>query len=221
MIPTPRALFHRLLSRRAGHLARRLAPHIPPGASVLDVGSGTGHNARALRDRIGGACREADVVDFHVVGAGPVLFVGTHLPFPDDAVDVCLLAFVLNFAEDPEALLRDAGRVASRRVLLLQSTCRGPWARAALRGRGWFQGPFAFRLCRATGLIPPARYPLRRRLLSREQLEAAVAGAGLILERVEPEPGFASISRDLWVLGHPPGPSPPNGPPPGPVEPPA
>jgi len=204
MIPSPLVLFHRLLSRRAEHLARRLIPHIPPGASLLDVGSGTGHNARALRVGTGGTCLEADVVDFHVVGAGPILFGGTRLPLADDAVEVCLLAFVLSYPENPVALLREAGRVASGRVLVLQSTCRGRWGRVALRARNWLQGPIAFGACRTLGLIPPARSPLlARRLFSRDQLEAVVAEAGLILERVEPEPGSGSISRDLLVLDRP------------------
>ena len=71
MIGTLRAAFHHRLRRRARHLAGRIAPHLPAGATVLDVGSGTGHNAEALRARGAHTCTEADVVDFHVVGVGP------------------------------------------------------------------------------------------------------------------------------------------------------
>ncbi len=202
MIVSPGALFHRLLDRRADHLAGRLVPHLRAGASLLDVGSGTGHNARALQLRSGGPCLETDVVDFHVVGPGPILFDGSRLAFPDDVVDVCMLAFVLSYTADPAGLLRDAGRVASRRVLLLQSTCRGPWSRTALHCRSWLQGALAFRLCRALGLIPPAKSWLRpRRLFAREEVEAIIAEAGLTLVGVEAEPGFAAaISRDLFIL---------------------
>ena len=51
MIGPLRAAFHRRLRRRSGHLAGRIAPHLPAGATVLDIGSGTGHNAEALRAR--------------------------------------------------------------------------------------------------------------------------------------------------------------------------
>ena len=51
MIAALRADFHRRLRRRASHLAGRVAPHLPMGATVLDIGSGTGHNAEALRAR--------------------------------------------------------------------------------------------------------------------------------------------------------------------------
>jgi SAM-dependent methyltransferase len=202
-----RAMFHRRLRRRAERLACRLAPHLPAGASLLDIGSGTGHNARALRLRTGGTCLEADVVDFHVVGGGPMLFDGMRLPLSDDEVDVSLVIHALTYSEDPAALLREAGRVASRGVVLIQSTYRGRWGRFYLLVRMWFQGRFSFWLCRALGLIPPVPDPLRpRRIFSREHVEAIVGHSGLILrclepERKEPEYNLASrTSRDLLVL---------------------
>jgi SAM-dependent methyltransferase len=201
-----RAVFHRRLRRRAGHLARRIAPHLPAGATVLDIGSGTGHNAEALRVQGRSVCAEADVVDFHVVGDGPVLFDGARLPFADGVFDACLLAFVLSYTDDPAALLREAGRVASRRVLVLQSSPRGRAGRIALRLRGWIQAPLAFRLSAGLHLIPPAPMPLhRRRLLSRERVGDLADEAGLKLTRVIPEPGlFGLVSRDLFVLKRPP-----------------
>jgi SAM-dependent methyltransferase len=200
-----RAAFHRRLRRRAERLALRLASYLPAGARLLDIGSGTGHNARALRRRAGRTCLEADVVDFHVVGDGPMLFDGVHLPLPDDAVDVSLIIHVLTYAEDPAALVREAGRVATRGVLLVQTTYRGPWGRAFLTLRGFVQGRLSFRLCRALGLIPPVHDALRPlRVFSRERLEALVGEAGLVLRRLEPEPGRTSSSRDLLVLDRPP-----------------
>ena len=204
MIPFLSTLFHHLMSRRAGSLARRLSPHLPPGASLLDIGSGTGHNAVALRAATGSPCLEADTVDFHVVGPGPIRFDGVRLPLGDGAVDVCLIAFVLNYAADPVALLREAGRVAARRVILVHSTGSGRWSRAALVGRNWWQGWFAFQLARGLGLIPPVRLPRQpNRFFQRERVEEIIARAGLIPTHFEPEPGFAAISRDLWIADSP------------------
>lgn len=197
------SFFHRRLRRRAEHLAGRLAGHLPVGASVLDVGSGTGHNAEAIRNRLGMRCVEADVVDFHVVGPGPVVIGGTTLPFGEGEFDACVIAFVLSFVDDPVAMLREASRVAGGRVLLLQSTCRGGWSRACLWVRGRIQGPMAFEACRRLGLIPPVRSPMNRpRRLNRDELRQIIARAGLVVEAVEPERGFASISRDLFVLSN-------------------
>jgi SAM-dependent methyltransferase len=197
-----RAIFHRRMRRRAELLARRLAPYLPPAARLLDIGSGTGHNARALRVRTGGSCLEADVVDFHVVGGGPILFDGVHLPLRDDEVDVSLIIHALSYSEDPVALLREAGRVASRGVILIQSTYRGPRGRVFLLVRSWVQGRLSFWLCRALGLVPAVPDPLRpRRMLSREHLAAIIGRSGLFVRRLEPEQDLASrTSRDLLVL---------------------
>ncbi len=202
MIGPLRAAFHRRLRRRAGHLAGRIAPHLPTEATVLDIGSGTGHNAEALRARGARTCVELDVVDFHAVGVGPVLFDGARLPFADRVFDACLLAFVLRYPDDPAALLREAGRVASRRVLVLQSSPRGRAGRIVLRLRSWVQGQIAFRLCATLRLIPPSQAPLRaRRMLSRERVGELADEAGLKLARVVPEPGLLGlVSRDLFVL---------------------
>jgi SAM-dependent methyltransferase len=197
-----RGALHRRLRRRARHLAWRIAPHLPTGATVLDIGSGTGHNAEALRARGARACVEADVVDFHVVGVGPVMFDGARLPFADRVFDASLLAFVLRYPDDPAAVLREAGRVASGRVLVLQSSPRGRSGRIALWLRSWVQGRVAFRLCATLRLIPPSPTPLRpRRMLSRERVDELADEAGLTVARVVPETGLLGlVSRDLFVL---------------------
>jgi SAM-dependent methyltransferase len=202
MIEPLRTAFHRRLHGRADALAGRIAPHLPADATVLGIGSGTGHNALALRSRGTRACVEADVVDFHAVGSGPILFDGVRLPFADRVFDASLLVFVLSYPDDPAALLRDAARVASNRVLVLQSIPRGWAGRTALRLRSWIQGRVAFRLCAILRLVPPARAPLRpQRMLSREQLGELADAAGLTLAQVVPEPGFLGlVSRDLFVL---------------------
>jgi SAM-dependent methyltransferase len=175
---------------------------VPSGATVLDIGSGTGHNAEALRVRGELRCAEVDVVDFHVVGGGPVLFDGARLPFGDRVFDACILAFVLSYTDDPAGLLREAGRVASQRVLVLQSSPRGRAGQLALWVRGWLQGRLAFRICSILRLIPPSPSPLRqRRLLSRERVGDLADESGLTLARVVPESGLLGlVSRDLFVL---------------------
>src|SRR5262249_61915842 len=120
------------------------------------------------------------VVDFHVVGGGPVLFDGARLPFADRGFDACLLAFVLSYTDDPAALLREAGRVASRRVLVLQSSPRGRAGRIALRLRGWVQGRVALRLFAPPPPTPPPPTPLPpRRPLLRQRVRRPAATAGV------------------------------------------
>lgn len=201
-----RGLLERRLEARAERLARWLVPHLPPGARLLDIGSGTGHNAVALRRLSGGTCVEVDVVDFHLAGEGPLLFDGERLPIAEERVDVGLLIHVLSFAGRPATLLREAGRVASRGVVVIQTVYHGLHGRLFLRFRGWLLGRGAFRACRALGLIPWAPDPLAvRRRFSPGELESIVRDAGLVLLRAESKGGFASLtSRTLLVLARPP-----------------
>jgi SAM-dependent methyltransferase len=196
-------MLERLLERRAEALARRIAPFLPAGGSALDIGCGTGHNGaalRALRPQL--TVWEADVVDIKVVGAPPVLIHDAVLPFPQDRFDCGLLLFVLQYPADPVPLLREAHRVITQRLLVLQSTWGDALARWLLRGREWLQGAGAFHVARRTGLIRPCPCPLRpARLMDRPHLEDLFRASGWTVHRRQEErwPG-TRLSRDLYVL---------------------
>ncbi len=101
--------------------------------SLLDVGCSHGRLARDVAARVGathvrgvdvrvpaGCAIDADVYDGH------------HLPFGDASFDAVLLSDVLHHAEEPEALLGEALRVA-RRVVAVKDHCAfGPASRAML-----------------------------------------------------------------------------------------
>jgi hypothetical protein len=56
-------LLERLLRRRAERLVRFILPELPAVGPILDVGSGTGHNAECLVGISPLEVIEADVVD--------------------------------------------------------------------------------------------------------------------------------------------------------------
>jgi SAM-dependent methyltransferase len=88
-----------------------VAPHIPHGATVLDVGAWDGSLARLLADRK--ACRPllVDVVDKNQSGLPFRRFDGVHLPLaPGERFDVVQLLYVLHHAADDHALLTEARR---------------------------------------------------------------------------------------------------------------
>jgi SAM-dependent methyltransferase len=192
-------LLERLLERRAEALARRIAPFLADCGSALDIGCGTGHNAaalRAMRPRL--AVCEADVVDMKVVGDAPVLIHEAVLPFPGDRFDCGLLLFVLQYPSDPVPLLREARRVISHRLLILQSTWGDALSRWLLRGREWMQGSVAFHVARRAGLIAPCRCPLRpARLMDRPHLEGLFRASGWSVHRRQEErwPGTRELYR--------------------------
>lgn len=193
-------IWHWLASRRAAQLADRLRPHLPKSARVLDVGSGTGHNALALRTHCDVDVAEVDVVDLHAVGDGPTLFDGTALPFADRQFAVTLLIFVLHYPVDPQYLLSEARRASSDRVLVIQSTYRGRLGLAVLKLREFLMGRFAFLLARLTRFIGRVPCPLKpRRYWTRESLVAAGLAAGLTLREVHSESHDRRISGDPWL----------------------
>lgn len=99
----------------AAHLAWNLAavaPHVRPGARVLDVGSWDCMLGAALRDRCRAQVVCTDVVDRNRTDVELRLLRGTALPVGDDErFDVVTLLYVLHHAADDLALLREARRV--------------------------------------------------------------------------------------------------------------
>jgi SAM-dependent methyltransferase len=172
--------FDRLLDRRAARLARFLSPRLPETGTLLDIGSGTGHNAHALRGIYGRSIAETDVVDIHTVGPGPVIGDGKRLPFSDSEFAGAMLLFVLHYVPDPAALLREAARVGSGRVWVLQTSCSNAVGRCLWSTRDWFTGRLAFRFARLCGYVSAPRCPLRpAEYFTRDRLLRLYSDAGM------------------------------------------
>jgi SAM-dependent methyltransferase len=110
-----------------------------PGASVLDVGCGTGHFSRALAERgfrVYGVDPEPAMLAIAQKRVPVVCADGLRLPFGDGAFDAAVLVAVLEFTSDPTALLIEARRVARERVVVL---ALASWSWLGLRRRisGW------------------------------------------------------------------------------------
>jgi ubiquinone/menaquinone biosynthesis C-methylase UbiE len=113
--------------RRADLLERRLLAkllrQLPHARSVLDVGCGTGHSSRWLRelgyvvtglDSSPVMLREASAVGGESVVEGDAL----ALPFADDTFDLVTMITTLEFTRDPLLALKESIRVARYGVLL-------------------------------------------------------------------------------------------------------
>jgi SAM-dependent methyltransferase len=198
-------MFHRgfehLLDRRARRLAQFLDPRLPRSGTLLDIGSGTGHNARRLRTAERSIV-EADVVDIHTTGPGPVIVDDQRLPFGDSVFTGALLMFVLHYAPDPVRLLREAARVGSGRVWVLQSSCTGIVGRGLWSTRDAFTGRLAFQCARWCGYVPSPHCPLQpSEYFTRGRLEQVYREAGLRISNTSRLDGIGSWTmRDLDEL---------------------
>ena len=89
-----------------------------PGEVVLDVATGTGLVARALRERYGcevvGLDRSADMLSEAAARNGLIPLVRARaesLPFADESFDHLTFTYLMRYVDDPAATMRELGRV--------------------------------------------------------------------------------------------------------------
>jgi SAM-dependent methyltransferase len=120
--------------RRVRILAAHVAPLLPEKAHVLDVGCGDGEVSQAIL----GLRPDLQLEGAEVLLRGkPRIKVsaydGRKLPFADKSFDAVMFLDVLHHTDDPAQLLREAGRVAARCVVIKDHTAEGLFAFATLR----------------------------------------------------------------------------------------
>lgn len=124
-------------SRRVRVLAGRIAPLLPQGARVLDIGCGDGALAEQLQKLRPDLAFSGVDVRARTAARIPVqTFDGRTLPCPAASFDAALLADVLHHTDDPRALLHEARRVA-RVIVLKDHTLTGCCAGPTLRLMDW------------------------------------------------------------------------------------
>lgn len=141
---------------REGELALQVTPFLDASWSVLDVGSGNGRLASRIASTSGAKVTLCDVTPRSVPGMSYLTMSGpAALPCPDGSCDAVMMLFMLHHMstfEQQERLLRDAARVARKRLILLEDTAVGHMERAfnmawdfVLNAPSGVPTPFTFR----------------------------------------------------------------------------
>jgi SAM-dependent methyltransferase len=130
-------------------LREALALALPPGASVLDVGCGTGYFSRRLASDgfdVTGVDASAGMIGYaRSHGTGRERYVmgdARQLPFPDRHFDSCVAITSLCFIREQEQALAEMVRVTRRRIALglLNRHSLLYWQKGRHDGRGAYHG---------------------------------------------------------------------------------
>lgn len=122
---------------------------LPPGASVLDVGCGTGYFTRRLASDgfdVSGVDASTEMIGYaRSHGTGRERYViddARRLPFPDRRFDSCVAITSLCFIREQEQALAEMVRVTRRRIVLglLNRHSLLYWQKGRHGGRGAYHG---------------------------------------------------------------------------------
>lgn len=128
-------LLQALLRRYADSEAEAIAPLLV-GKRLLDLGAGEGYVAAALRRRTDLWACAVDIGPYQRVPVPYLIYDGTRLPFHDAAFDTTLISLALHHCADPEAVLDEALRITTTRLIILESVYRNRCERFCLERLG-------------------------------------------------------------------------------------
>lgn len=127
----------------------REALALPPGASVLDVGCGTGYFTRRLASdglNVTGIDSSPEMIGYArsrcVAGEQYLVGDARRLPFPDRHFDSCVAITSLCFIREQEQALAEVVRITRRRIVLglLNQHSLLYWQKGRHGGRGAYHG---------------------------------------------------------------------------------
>lgn len=185
-----------IVDRRVSRLATLLARVPPEGASVLDVGCGSGEVLAEITQQRPDLLAHATGIDVLIrpKTVFPITqFDGVTIPFPDKSFDVVMFVDVLHHTEDALVLLNEARRVARRQVVIKDHLNERALDRWTLRFMDWVGNA-------RHGVNLPYNY------LSRAEWDEAFAAAGLEVSDwftkldVYPAPGRWVFGRGLHMI---------------------
>ena len=87
-------------------------------AKLIDIGAGSCHISKTLSSKYGFDVTAIDVVDHNITDLPLKLYDGSKLPYDDNSFDAGLLVFVLHHAMDTSNLIKEAGRVCKKLIVV-------------------------------------------------------------------------------------------------------
>jgi SAM-dependent methyltransferase len=110
-----------VMQQRASDKWEWIRRYVKNPRQLLDLGAGDGYVAAVVAKDTNAQVMLADVVDYNRTDLPLKLYTGEVLPFDDGVFDTTLLLFVLHHSKNPQSVLREARRVTSGRIVVIES----------------------------------------------------------------------------------------------------
>lgn len=170
--------------RRVQRLATAIAPLLPQGSAVGDIGAGDGALAGAILGlRPDLILRGADILQRTATAVPVALFDGKTLPWAAKSLDWTLLVDVLHHADDPTRLLQEARRVSRAGVIIKDHYAENALDQRTLSMMDWFGN---------SGYGVPSLF----RYWSRSEWSQKLGGVGLHPEKTVTDLGLYPMPLD-------------------------
>ena len=112
------SLLHKFLLKWVTEKKNRIIPFLEKEEKILDVGCGNCLLANALKKE-GYHITGLDVSNLSIIeDFEPFVYDGEHMPYETDTFDCALLLAVLHHTDNPEKVLKETARVASRIIII-------------------------------------------------------------------------------------------------------
>lgn len=109
---------------RVDPLIASFASTIQPHSRIIDIGAGKGLLAQEMARQLSARVTLVDVAQYNHTHLPLTVCDSRALAFADASFDYALLSFVLHHSPNPDAILREALRVA-RKVVIVENIVRG------------------------------------------------------------------------------------------------
>lgn len=119
------------LERRARDIVGRFSPYLDKSYRILDLGAGSCHISKLLKSQ-GYNITAVDVKNLSFFDDfQPVLYDGQKLPFANNEFAVGLLITVLHHTSNPENIIKEIQRVASKLLIIEEDIYANLWQKYA------------------------------------------------------------------------------------------
>ncbi len=110
-----------LMQQRTGLWMSKIIPYLHRGMNTLDLGGGSGHVAAAIAHECSCEVTVADVLDWRREKVAFLPVSDNRVNVPDGCFDQVVVLTVFHHSDDSQALVREAFRLARKRVVFIES----------------------------------------------------------------------------------------------------